>query len=260
MRWRYCVGFVFCILLSCRAVQPPPQPVPPAPPPIPKPPDQPVRPREAVLLEEADYLALIIVKFREKNEIVGSLAAGFLWKSPEERYFVVSANHIIPKEGVPNILEIKVGFYKHVKDKTRKIYTASVFNHANSHDVCLLTINEQDFKWEGKTAGFGSSSTIQKGDVVYALGHPVQIPWTVSKGKVLYPRVKIFDRPLGVLLICHNAWGWYGSSGGPLLNENGEVIGMNILGVGLSEGRVDAILAVPSDDLIDLFYKWTKNY
>jgi S1-C subfamily serine protease len=84
-----------------------------------------------------------------------------------------------------------------------------------------------------------SADEVRAGDRVLALGHPQETVWSFSEGVV------------GALqhgVVQHDAIVGPGSSGGPLLNERGEVVGVNIARVmnqqaGLSFARPIAIVA-----------------
>src|SRR5262249_7963339 len=68
----------------------------------------------------------------------------------------------------------------------------------------------------------GDSTRVHAGDPVVAIGHPLGLEDTVSNG--LVSAVRVVDEGLTVLQI--SAPIAPGSSGGPLFNERGEVIGV----------------------------------
>ena len=79
---------------------------------------------------------------------------------------------------------------------------------------------------------FGNMDSISVGDEVYAIGHPDSLHWSITNGIISNIRknydFKKFD--LKADLIQNTAPILGGSSGGPLLNERGQIIGVNTIG------------------------------
>ena len=79
---------------------------------------------------------------------------------------------------------------------------------------------------------FGNMDSISVGDEVYAIGHPDSLHWSITDGIISNIRknydFKKFD--LKADLIQNTAPIDGGSSGGPLLNERGQIIGVNTIG------------------------------
>ena len=79
---------------------------------------------------------------------------------------------------------------------------------------------------------FGNMDSISVGDEVYAIGHPDSLHWSITDGIISNIRknydFKKFD--LKADLIQNTAPILGGSSGGPLLNERGQIIGVNTIG------------------------------
>ncbi len=133
------------------------------------------------------------------------------------------------------------------------------------------TLIGQDFftdlavlKIEGKgpwpKATLGDSSKIKVGDWAIAVGNPFGLENTVTLGIISNPKrnvtqLGIYDKKLE--LIQTDAAINPGNSGGPLLNSNGEVIGINTLirsgpGAGLS-------FAIPINKAKEIAYQLLKN-
>ncbi|MCO6429927.1 MAG: trypsin-like peptidase domain-containing protein [Deltaproteobacteria bacterium] len=94
----------------------------------------------------------------------------------------------------------------------------------------------------------GDPSKLEVGDMVYAIGSPFGFDNTLSRGIVSGPprSINLADRPM-VKLIQHDATVNPGNSGGVLLNERGEVVGMNTVILSQSGGFQGFALAVPVD-------------
>src|SRR5208283_3807223 len=107
-------------------------------------------------------------------------------------------------------------------------------------------------------AHFGESSALRVGDTVLAMGCPLALSQSVTRGIVANTDVRI-PRALEldgenvgsvVKWIGHDAQIFPGNSGGPLVNLDGEIVGINELGIGLA-GAIPADLArVVAEQLI----------
>jgi serine protease Do len=99
-------------------------------------------------------------------------------------------------------------------------------------------------------ARFGQSSALKVGDTVLAMGCPLALSQSVTKGIVAntdmrIPRTLELDgENVGSVVkwIGHDAQIFPGNSGGPLVNLDGEIVGINELGMGLA-GAIPADLA-----------------
>jgi serine protease Do len=105
-------------------------------------------------------------------------------------------------------------------------------------------------------APFGDSDTVEVGDMVLAMGSPMALSQSVTLGivsntKMVLPRLFWpFDKftldgeNVGSIVrwIGHDAAIYGGNSGGPLVNLNGEVVGINEISLGLS-GAIPGNLA-----------------
>lgn len=98
-------------------------------------------------------------------------------------------------------------------------YNAKVIGYDYSHDIAVLKVDsKRDWKY------FNFADTIKIGDVVYALGSPLEFDFSASKGIISAKKrehrgIKNYlqtDAPINP-----------GNSGGPLVNEDGKVVGLN---------------------------------
>jgi S1-C subfamily serine protease len=156
--------------------------------------------------------------------------------------FIITNNHVV--EGARTI---KVSFDKRFDENE---YDAEVISAVKQEDLALLRIRgEREFP----TIPLGTSSDLMIGETVIAIGNPYGQTHTVSQGIIsgLHRDVNIptsglhFDD-----LIQTDASINFGNSGGPLLNINGELIGINSamnaqaqnIGFALPVDRVKAVL------------------
>ena len=113
-------------------------------------------------------------------------------------------------------------------------------------DIAVVKLNKEAEDTVLPYASFGNSDSIRVGDQIFALGSPLAFSQSVTMGVVSNPALimsEIFtvDFQLDgervgsvVRWIAHDALILPGNSGGPLVNTNGEIIGINELLAGLS--------------------------
>jgi serine protease Do len=122
-------------------------------------------------------------------------------------------------------------------------------------DLTILRIDpaaRRDARTPLPHASFGDSDTLRLGDVVLAMGSPAGLSQSVTQGIVsnlaLVPpggALRIEGESVGELVrwIGHDAVIFPGNSGGPLVNLDGEIIGINEIGVGSLGGAIPANIA-----------------
>jgi putative serine protease PepD len=105
--------------------------------------------------------------------------------------------------------------------------SATVVGEEANQDLALIRVNPSGLGLKPLT--LASSSSIQVGDAVYAIGNPYGLEETLTKGIVsaLNREISAPDGSKIVGAIQTDAALNPGNSGGPLLNEQGDVIGVN---------------------------------
>ena len=97
-------------------------------------------------------------------------------------------------------------------------YKADIIKKVSENkDIALLKINANH---EFKTVKFGDSSKLKVGEKVLAIGNPFGFKGTLTQG--IISRIDYVKNRIQTDAAINP-----GSSGGPLLNTNGEVIGIN---------------------------------
>ncbi len=123
-------------------------------------------------------------------------------------------------------------------------------------DIAVIRLEEGSFaRGEFPVAPFGDSDAVRVGDRVLAMGSPLALSQSVTLGivsnvemtmpKLFWPATfKLDGEETGSLVkwIGHDARIFPGNSGGPLVNEAGEIIGINEISLGLA-GAIPGNLA-----------------
>jgi putative serine protease PepD len=110
---------------------------------------------------------------------------------------------------------------------SKKTAGAKIVGEEANQDLALIEVDPSGL--ELKPLTLASSSSVQVGDTVYAIGTPYGLEETFTKGIVsaLDREIAAPDGAKIVGAIQTDAALNPGNSGGPLLNEQGEVIGVN---------------------------------
>src|SRR6185437_8208608 len=151
---------------------------------------------------------------------------------------VLTNNHVV--EGGE---QIRVSF-----ESEGQMYPAEVVGTEPNSDLALLKVEAPASKLHPLT--LGDSSKMEVGDPVIAIGNPFDLQRTVTSGIVSALQREI-QAPDGVTIdnvIQTDAAINPGNSGGPLINADGEVIGINsqiLTGGEGSEGNVGIGFAIP---------------
>lgn len=138
-----------------------------------------------------------------------SLGSGFIIR---ENGFIITNRHVIKDAHEINIT---------LNDKRH--YTAKIIGSDAKTDIALLKIDVQD---KLPTTRFGDSDKMRVGDWVLAIGSPFGLGGSVSAGIISAKSRDIEAGPYDDFLQTDASIN-QGSSGGPMFNLNGEVIGIN---------------------------------
>lgn len=144
-------------------------------------------------------------------------------------------------------------------DNGEEVSGRVIWNEENL-DLAIIKINEIE---NLRPVMLGSVEKSQIGEEVIAIGNPLGLEFqkSVTKGVIsgLSRTLKVEDKTSTVVmenLIQTDASINTGNSGGPLINKNGEVIGVNTVKITSAEGIG---FAVPIDIIKPILYKLEKN-
>ncbi|MDE0086295.1 MAG: trypsin-like peptidase domain-containing protein [Candidatus Poribacteria bacterium] len=186
---------------------------------------RPKQPSNLELLSSIEN-AFVDIAAQSKPAIVGILAGNSKWNNPRwgSGFFFRQDGHILTNDHIVHGAEYyKVGLLDGSTLDAKLVGTDIIT------DIGVLKVDgNQDFP----TLPLADSEKVQVGQFAIAIGNPFQLDYTVTTGVVSGKGRSILGklRPIRYEnFIQTDAWINTGSSGGPLLNIHGEVIGINAL-------------------------------
>ncbi len=170
-----------------------------------------------------------------------SVGSGFIYKTDDKYGYILTNNHVIAKS---NTISVMTNDLKEID--------ATLLGYDEPMDLAILRIAKEDVSL---VAPIGNSSDMKIGDTVFTVGSPegIQYMGTVTKGIIsgLNREVKIgtLGEDYTMSVIQTDAAINPGNSGGPLVNINGEVIGINSLK--LVQDEIEGMgFAIPIEEVL----------
>ena len=186
----------------------------------------------------------ILEFFQRQNQPrpVAGIGSGFI---VDKSGYIVTNRHVIA-----NSARITV------RIESGEEFTASVVGTDLETDIAVLKINAgRDLPF----LKFGNSNTAEVGDWVLAVGSPFGLAKTVTAGIISQKKRETPYASAFQKFIQTDAAINPGNSGGPLVNLDGEVIGVNSQ-IATSTGEYSGIaFALPSDEAASVFEQIVKN-
>jgi len=179
------------------------------------------------------FKSTVLISINDKNQQPLSLGSGFIIGNN-----LIATNHHVIENGGG-------GFVKLI-GSDRKYPITGIIEKSERRDLAILVVN-------GLIAPklpFGDFNKVEVGEVVYAIGNPSGLEGTFSQGIVSGIR-NIGDEKLLQITAPISP----GSSGGPVVNSNGEVIGVAV--ATLTNGQ-NLNFAIPVNYLNDLYLNGNK--
>jgi len=185
----------------------------------------------------AQKVAASVVRIDGEREAIPVLPTSLDQLLPGEVFKVAGSGLIMTSEGY-------ILTNAHVVDQTKKLsvtlangrtFKATTIQSDELTDLAVLKVETKGFaECKLTPALLGDSSTLHSGDCVVAVGCPVGLDFTVTSGVVSNPKRSAAE------VGAHNMKGNFiqtdaalnsGNSGGPLVNDQGEVVGINCMGL-----------------------------
>ncbi len=159
----------------------------------------------------------------------------------------VGSGFVISKDGyiVTNYHVVEDADFIRIKFPDGKEAYASIVGYDEKNDIAVLKVYGKDLML--KPAKLGNSDNLKIGEFVVAVGNPFGLDRTASLGIVsaLNRSIETEDGKILENLIQTDASINPGNSGGPLINLNGEVIGINTAILTTSGGSIGIGFAIP---------------
>jgi len=144
--------------------------------------------------------------------------------------------------------------YKSILKPPGKLYAASVVGTDRETDIAVLKVDSKDLP----ALKLANSELLRQGELVLAAGSPFGLQNTVTMGVVSAVARQVRpDDPM--IYIQTDASINPGNSGGPLLNADGDVVGINTFIVTESGGNEGIGFAVPSS-IVKTVYEQIRKY
>ncbi|MEK6963719.1 MAG: trypsin-like peptidase domain-containing protein [Nanoarchaeota archaeon] len=146
--------------------------------------------------------------------------------------FIVTNNHVI--DGAKSVS---------ITLRSGKVYPATIIYKKAEHDLAFLKIQESNLP----VLRFTNSDQLKAGEKVVALGNPAGLQFSATEGII-----SAIHRNVGVFLdvVQVDVSIGQGSSGGPLINKYGEIIGITSFRI---KGNDDLGFAIPSNTVKQAF-------
>jgi len=179
----------------------------------------------------------------EDGQVRESLGSGFIVDS---KGYIITNNHVVEKA---DKIYVKLSTDPDTQDLGRP---ARVIGVDKATDLAVIKI---DTSSPLPTVKLGNSDTAEVGDWVEAIGSPFALSQTVTAGIISAKHRTIDGGAPGQFqhFIQTDAAINPGNSGGPLLNMNGEVIGVNTAIYTQSNGYQGIGFALPSNTVVEIY-------
>ncbi|MGH8104540.1 MAG: Do family serine endopeptidase [bacterium] len=167
--------------------------------------------------------------------------------SPTSKATYLGSGFIVSKDGyiVTNAHVVKGMDEIKVELQNGRTYDAKLIGISEPYETAVIKV---DAKGDLPTLRFGDSDKVQVGEWVIAIGNPLGEKYTVTQG-IISATERSFSPVLRTDVLQTDAAINRGNSGGPLLNLDGEVIGVNTAIETPNGGSVGIGFALPSNDV-----------
>ncbi|MDD2518341.1 MAG: trypsin-like peptidase domain-containing protein [Bacilli bacterium] len=169
---------------------------------------------------EKVYDAVVLIESYRNNQLIGT-GTGFVYKKDNKNGYIITNHHVIENSDSIKVLDIN-----------GEESEATLLGSDAYADIAVLSIDQSAVL---KVVKIGDSTKLKLGDTLFTVGSPLGSEYigTVTKGILSgKDRTISVDQSNGSLMmdvIQTDAAINPGNSGGPLVNINGEVIGVNSL-------------------------------
>lgn len=196
----------------------------------------------AISVEKAYDCVLTVVSYKNGQKI--STGSGFIYKKDNKVGYIMTNNHVV--DGADSVKVIL---------SNNETVEAKILGKETYSDIAVLSIPEDKAL---AVAEIGNNDKMKLGDTVFTIGAPMgeEYSGTVTKG-ILSGKDRLVEVSFSgstsdyyMKVLQTDAAINPGNSGGPLLNVNGDVIGINSLK--LVQDEVEGMgFAIPIEDALN---------
>lgn len=164
------------------------------------------------------YDSVLVIKSYQGNRLIGT-GTGFVYKKENKKGYIITNHHVI--EGASSVK---------VENMNGQVLDAKILGSDEISDLAVLSMDESGVL---QVATLGDSTKLELGDTLFTVGSPMgeEYKGTVTKGilsgKDRTVSVDVNNNSFMMEVLQTDAAINPGNSGGPLVNINGEVIGVN---------------------------------
>lgn len=170
---------------------------------------------------------VVSIEARDGNS--GSLGSGVIFTDDG---YIITNDHVIRS----NTSSIEV----HLTDK--RVFEAKLIATDPRMDLAVIKVEGDNLQ----AIKFGNSDELKRGSVVFAIGNPYGFEGSLTSGKISNLKQDTFEEMTSFKCLQTEAPVNPGNSGGALLNEYGELIGINVLSI---KSGNNVGFAIPSNDV-----------
>lgn len=164
------------------------------------------------------YNSVLVIKSYSGSRLVGT-GTGFVYKKENKKGYIITNHHVI--DGASSV---------RVENIDGQVLDAKILGSDEFSDLAVLSMDEAGVM---QVAILGDSTKLKLGDTLFTVGSPLgeEYKGTVTKGilsgKDRNISVSVDNSSVMMEVLQTDAAINPGNSGGPLVNVNGEVIGVN---------------------------------
>ncbi|MDR1963712.1 MAG: trypsin-like peptidase domain-containing protein [Planctomycetaceae bacterium] len=192
---------------------------------------------EAVVCIQGDKVDELNNSSKDAGKSYNGMGTGIII---DERGYIVTNFHVV--EGIRKI---------QVTTFDRNVYTANLVARDTDTDLAIIKINARQ---QLKTITLGRSHDLIPGESCIAIGNPYGYAFSLTDGRIsgIDREVDVNDSLVYRVAIQTNTEINPGNSGGPLINVDGEMIGIN---AAIRQGAAGIAFAIPIDQVTDVAAK-----
>lgn len=185
--------------------------------------------------------------------------SGFAIGDPDQPVeYIVTNSHVVSDE-LKNVGDVVTVWFS---EMANKFMIAEIYAIDFEKDLCVLRLPEPTTERNAVT--FTESASVKVSDKVYALGFPdygdvgqnyatMNVNDLIMTDGIISKKYRVtFNGSVGFDAYMHSAAISHGNSGGPLINEKGEVIGINTWVTTVDEATAAGSIATVVDELIPI--------